>query len=103
MRPTELTLEQRQIAIAMVDYLREQGYILSPQECKELREYRERDDEWICGIEAAKMLGCSPTQVTRLKNRKAVKYRLEGSKPLYSVKDLNRYIKKRTIEDRRAI
>lgn len=93
----ELTLEQRQIAIAMVDYLREMGYILSPTEVKELKELREQNDSWVSGKEAAVIIGCSQTQVTRLKNRKALKFKMEGAKPLYSVRDLHRYNQKRTI------
>lgn len=95
----ELSLEQRQIAIAMVDYLRAQGYILSPQEYEELQEYRKREDSWICGTEVANMLGCSRANVTQLKRERKLKYRLEGSRPMYSVKSVNQYIKRRTIED----
>lgn len=93
----ELTLEQRQIAIAMVDYLREMGYILAPAEVKELNELRELNDSWVNGKTAAGIIGCSQTQVTRLKKSKKLKYKMVGSKPLYSVNFLRQFNKNRTI------
>lgn len=99
----ELTLEHRQIAIAMVEYLKEQGYILSPQASEKLKEYQEKEDKYICGKEVADMLGCKPQFVTKLKNNKVLEYYMKGSRPMYSVKSVNRYIEKRTIKDRTVI
>ena len=99
----ELTLEQRQIAIAMVEYLKEQGYVLSPQASEKLKEYQDKEDEYICGKEVADRLGCKPQFVTKLKNSKALKYYMKGSRPMYSVKSVNKYIEKRMIKDRTAM
>ena len=98
----ELTLEQRQIAIAMVEYLKEQGYVLSPQGSAKLKEYEDKEDEYICGKEVALRLGCKPQFVTKLKNGNVLKYYMKGSRPMYSVKSVNRYIERRTIKDRTA-
>lgn len=91
----ELTLEQKQIAIAMVEYLREQGYILSPEAAQQLQKYKEAEDEYICGADVARRLGIDRASVTRLKNKGILKYWMNGSKPMYSVKSVNRYIQKR--------
>lgn len=99
----ELTLEHRQIAIAMVEYLMEQGYVLSPQASQKLKEYQDKEDEYICGKEVAQRLGCQQSFVTKLKNNKTLEYYMKGSKPMYSVKSVNRYIETRTIKDRAAI
>ena len=93
----ELTLDQRMTAIAIVEYLKEQGYILSPEERQELTQYRELNEQYISGKEAAKMLNCSPSYITKLKDLKALKYRMKGSHPEYSVKSVREYLKKRTI------
>lgn len=93
----ELTLEQRATAIAMVEYLKEQGYILSPEERVELSEYRALNDKYISGKEAADMIGCVPSFVIKLRESKILKYRMVGSHPKYSVKSVREYLKKRTI------
>jgi hypothetical protein len=93
----ELTLEQRATAIAMVEYLKEQGYILAPAEREELAEYRELKDGYVSGKEAAKMIGCFPSYIVKLKDNKVLKYRMVGSHPRYSVKSIQEYLKKRTI------
>lgn len=94
----ELTLDQRMTAIAIVEYLKEQGYILSPDERAELMEYRALNDKYISGKEVAEMLNCAPSFVTKLKDTKALKYRMNGSRAMYSVKSVREYIKKRTIK-----
>ena len=98
-----LTLEQRQIAIAMVEYLREQGYILSPDDSKALSEFKARETEYISGKEAAQVIGCSPAYVIKLRNNGQLGYKMIGSKPMYSVKSINRYLSKRTVKDRMAV
>jgi hypothetical protein len=93
----KLTLEQRMTAIAMVEYLREQGYILSPTDKLELEQRRAADDEYLCGKDAAEMIGCSPQYITKLKAQGVLKYYLKGSDPMYSVKSLKKYISSRTV------
>lgn len=99
----QLTLEQRQIAIAMVEYLRTEGYILSPDEKKELQELREREGQFISGKEAAEMIGCSPAYIIKMRKEGLLTYRMVGDTPKYSVKSIQKYINKRTIKDRVAI
>ena len=95
----ELSLEHRQIAIAIVEYLRKEGYILSPEERKELQELRDKQVEYVSGKEAAKLLGCTPAYVIKMRKDGLLTYRMVGSTPKYSLKSINRYINKRTIKD----
>lgn len=99
----ELTLEHKQIAIAMVEYLHSQGYILSPKDSQALQELRERDTEFVSGKEAAEMIGCSPAYVIKIRKDGHLTYRMVGDTPKYSVKSIQKYIKKRTIKDRMAL
>ena len=93
----ELTLEQRAIAIAMAEYLKSEGYILSPDDKKELDLYRQQDEEYITGIKAAEMLGCSPARVCTLRKRGLLKYKMEGSVPRYSVRSIKKYNQSRIV------
>lgn len=92
-----LTAEHKAIAIAVAEYLRKEGYVLSKEEREELRSYREQDDEYINGIGAAKMIGCSPARITTLRKRGVLKYKMEGSVPRYSVKSIRKYNKSRAV------
>ena len=93
----ELTLEQRAIAIAMAEYLKSEGYILSPEERVELENYRKSDESYVTGKAAAQMIGCSPARVIELRKRGLLKYKMEGSVPRYSVKSIKSYNLSRSI------
>lgn len=99
----ELTLEQRQIAIAMVEYLRQEGYVLSPEDSKALKAFQQRETEYVSGKEAAQIIGCSPAYIVKLKKAGQLGYMMKGSKPMYSVKSINRYLSRRTVQDRMAV
>lgn len=92
----ELTLEQKAIAIALAEFLKAEGYILSPDERRELDMYRKSDDSYVTGKKAAEMLGCSPARVVYLRKRGLLKYKYEGSVPRYSVKSIKAYNNSRT-------
>ena len=94
----ELTLEHKAIAVALAEYLKEEGYLLSLGEKEELEKYRLMDDEWVNGIVAAKMIGCSPAQVIKLRKRGAIKYKTEGSVPRYSVRSIKAYNNSRIVK-----
>lgn len=93
----ELTLDQKAIAIAIVEYLKSEGYILTPEEKKELENYRASDEEYVSGKVAAKLLGCSQARVIQIRKRGLLKYKIEGAVPRYSVKSIKKYNQKRAI------
>lgn len=93
----ELTLEQKAIAIAIAEYLKSEGYILSPDEKIELENYRKNDESYVTGKQAANMIGCSPARVIELRKRGLLRYKMEGSVPRYSVKSIKAYNKSRMI------
>ena len=99
----ELSLEHRQIAIAIVEYLRTEGYIISPEERKELQELRDKQVEYVSDKEAAKLLGCTPAYIIKMRKEGLLTYRMIGSTPRYSLKSINKYISKRTFKDSQAV
>lgn len=93
----ELTIEHKAIAIALAEFLREEGYILSPDERKELERYRKNDDIYVSGKKAAELIGCSPARVIELRKRGLLKHKYEGSVPRYSVKSIQTYNNSRLV------
>lgn len=94
----ELTLEQKAIAIALAEFLKAEGYILSPDERKELEMYRKNDDAYVTGKKAAEMLGCSPARIIYLRKQGSLRYKYEGSVPRYSVKSIKAYNNSRMVK-----
>jgi hypothetical protein len=93
----ELTLEQRAIAMALVEYLKSEGYVLSPEDKEELEDYRRNDDSYVTGKKASDMIGCSQSRIIALRDRGLLRYIREGSVPRYSVKSIKEYIRSREI------
>lgn len=93
----ELTLEQKAVAIALAEFLKAEGYILSAKDKEELERYRQAEDSYISGLKAAEMIGCSPARVIALRQKGLIKYKLEGTVPKYSVKSIKAYNKSRMI------
>lgn len=88
------------IAEKVVSILSDRGLLITERQAQEYHKLRElRDsDKLITGVEAAKILGCSPSSVSRLAARGKLEYVRVGNVNRYSKNGIYRYMKKRRVE-----
>lgn len=93
--------EMKMVAIAerVVSILSDRGLLITERQAREYHHLRTlRDnDELITGVEAAKILGCSPASVTRLAARNKLEFTRVGNVNKYSRNGVYRYMQKRRV------
>lgn len=78
--------------------LSNKGYLISAEQMKEYKQLKKfKGEDYISGVEAARMMGCSPSTITRLAARGKLEMVQVGNVYKYTRRGILSYLDKRKI------
>ena len=86
------------IAERVMDMLLEHGVMMNPAQVEEYKKLKAMTEErFLKGVEVARMLNCSPAQVTKLRKQGKIKAYVQGVNPVYKLSEVLKIRSRKTM------